>query len=63
MESRRRGGGGGGGGVAGEINTVSPARTPKSMDKSTRDLRSDNSNSFKGDREKGVNVQVIVRCR
>ncbi|XP_021716249.1 kinesin-like protein KIN-5D [Chenopodium quinoa] len=58
QDSRRRGGGGGG-----EINTVSPARTPKSMDKSTRDLRPDTSNSSKIDREKGVNVQVIVRCR
>uniref|UniRef100_A0A803KS51 Kinesin motor domain-containing protein n=1 Tax=Chenopodium quinoa TaxID=63459 RepID=A0A803KS51_CHEQI len=33
------------------------------MDKSTRDLRPDTSNSSKNDREKGVNVQVIVRCR
>lgn len=58
MENRRRGGGGNG-----EVNTVSPARTPRSMDKSTRDLRPDTSNSSKNDREKGVNVQVIVRCR
>ncbi|KAL2899206.1 Kinesin-like protein KIN-5D [Bienertia sinuspersici] len=57
MESRRRGGGGG------DVNTVSPARTPKSMDKSTRDLRPDTSNSSKNEKEKGVNVQVIVRCR
>ncbi|XP_021856268.1 kinesin-like protein KIN-5D [Spinacia oleracea] len=53
QESRRRG----------EINTVSPARTPKSMDKSTRDLRPDTTNTSKNDREKGVNVQVILRCR
>lgn len=58
MENRRRGGGGNG-----EVNIVSPARTPRSMDKSTRDLRPDTSNSSKNDREKGVNVQVIVRCR
>ncbi|KAJ6358725.1 hypothetical protein OIU76_000450 [Salix suchowensis] len=59
-QQRRRGGGGGGGGM------VSPSHTPLSTDKSARDLRSGdfNSNSSsKHDKEKGVNVQVIVRCR
>ncbi|KAG5238161.1 hypothetical protein OIU78_007883 [Salix suchowensis] len=56
-QQRRRGGGGG---------MVSPSHTPRSTDKSARDLRSGdfNSNSSsKHDKEKGVNVQVIVRCR
>ncbi|KAF9675300.1 hypothetical protein SADUNF_Sadunf09G0017700 [Salix dunnii] len=58
-QQRRRGGGGGGG-------MVSPSHTPRSTDKSARDLRPGdfNSNSSsKHDKEKGVNVQVIVRCR
>jgi kinesin family member 11 len=41
--------------------------SPKSSDRSNRDFRSNdsngNSNSSKYDKEKGVNVQVIVRCR
>lgn len=44
----------------------SPCQTPRSTDKSNRDLRSadGNSNSFnKSEKEKGVNIQVIVRCR
>jgi len=44
----------------------SPSHTPRSTDKTARDLRSGdfNSNSIsKHDKEKGVNVQVIVRCR
>ncbi|KAJ8440238.1 hypothetical protein Cgig2_024003 [Carnegiea gigantea] len=53
MESRRRGGG----------EVKSPVQTPRSTDKSTRDLRPENSNSSKHEREKGVNIQVIVRCR
>ncbi|KAJ6764190.1 hypothetical protein OIU74_023131 [Salix koriyanagi] len=61
-QQRRRGGGGGGG----EGGMVSLSHTPLSTDKSARDLRSGdfNSNSSsKHDKEKGVNVQVIVRCR
>lgn len=60
MESQqhRRGGGGGG------LISLSPAQTPRSSDKASRDLRSgDGSMSGKHDKEKGVNVQVIVRCR
>ncbi|KAG8387758.1 hypothetical protein BUALT_Bualt02G0054600 [Buddleja alternifolia] len=57
--SQRRGGGGGGGTVP-----ASPSKTPRSSDKSTRDLRSgDGSYSGKHDKDKGVNVQVVVRCR
>lgn len=48
----------------GGLVSLSPAQTPRSTDKSSRDLRSADSNSSsKNDREKGVNVQVIVRCR
>ncbi|WZY89935.1 hypothetical protein YC2023_046670 [Brassica napus] len=53
----KRGGGG---------SVKSPCQTPRSTDKSNRDLRSadGNSNSFnKSEKEKGVNIQVIVRCR
>lgn len=55
MESRRRVGGGG--------DVKSPVHTPRSSEKSTRDLRPESSNSNRGEREKGVNIQVIVRCR
>lgn len=46
----------------------SPCQTPRSTDKSNRDLRSADSNSnsnpfSKNEKEKGVNIQVIVRCR
>ncbi|KAG6415077.1 hypothetical protein SASPL_122479 [Salvia splendens] len=43
---------------------ISPSQTPRSSDKAGRDLRS-GEGSFNGrpDKEKGVNVQVIVRCR
>ncbi|KAK4492016.1 hypothetical protein RD792_002804 [Penstemon davidsonii] len=52
----RRGGGG--------MVAVSPSQTPRSSDKATRDLRSgEGSFSGKHDKDKGVNVQVIVRCR
>ncbi|KAJ6904831.1 kinesin-like protein KIN-5D [Populus alba x Populus x berolinensis] len=58
-QQRRRGGG--------MVSpSPSPSHTPRSTDKSARDLRSGdfNSNSSsKHDKEKGVNVQVIVRCR
>ncbi|RVW65885.1 Kinesin-like protein KIN-5D [Vitis vinifera] len=41
-----------------------PAQTPRSSDKSARDLRSGDSNlSNKHDKDKGVNVQVLLRCR
>uniref|UniRef100_A0A7N0SVL8 Kinesin motor domain-containing protein n=1 Tax=Kalanchoe fedtschenkoi TaxID=63787 RepID=A0A7N0SVL8_KALFE len=43
---------------------ISPARTPRSSDRAGRDFRAIGTNSNgKYDREKGVNVQVIVRCR
>ncbi|TYI35072.1 hypothetical protein ES332_A03G050400v1 [Gossypium tomentosum] len=53
-QQQRRGGGG--------LVSLSPSQTPRSNDKSVRDLRSaDSSSSSKQD--KGVNVQVILRCR
>lgn len=60
MESNgnRRGGG--------SFVSISPSQTPKSSEKAIRDLRSEGGNaSFKHDNRdnKGVNVQVIVRCR
>ncbi|XVF20156.1 hypothetical protein REPUB_Repub11eG0174000 [Reevesia pubescens] len=58
MESsqlQRRGGG---------LVSLSPSQTPRSSDKSVRDLRSgDFNSSSKHDKDKGVNVQVILRCR
>ncbi|CAL9134934.1 unnamed protein product [Musa textilis] len=45
---------------------VSPSQTPRSTDKHGRDFRSLDGNgnsSSKLDRDKGVNVQVILRCR
>ncbi|MBA0719875.1 hypothetical protein Golax_007522 [Gossypium laxum] len=58
MESsqhQRRGGG---------FVSLSPSQTPRSNDKPVRDLRSGDSNSSsKHDKDKGVNVQVILRCR
>ncbi|KAK8581511.1 hypothetical protein V6N13_144533 [Hibiscus sabdariffa] len=44
---------------------LSPSRTPRSNGKSVRDLRSSDSNSSsKHDKDhRGVNVQVILRCR
>ncbi|KAJ8768800.1 hypothetical protein K2173_023704 [Erythroxylum novogranatense] len=48
----------------GGLVSISPSQTPRSSDKSSRDLRSGDSNSStKNDKDKGVNVQVIVRCR
>lgn len=48
----------------GGLVSLSPAQTPRSSDKAARDLRSGDSNSStKNDKEKGVNVQVLVRCR
>lgn len=52
----RRGGGG-------SLVSISPSQTPRSSDKATRDLRSNDSSLSKNDKDKGVNVQVIVRCR
>ncbi|KAK2980292.1 hypothetical protein RJ640_024996 [Escallonia rubra] len=51
---------GGGGAVA-----LSPSQTPRSSDKAARDLRSaeGSASGRQQDKEKGVNVQVIVRCR
>ncbi|KAM0840053.1 hypothetical protein ACQ4PT_059922 [Festuca glaucescens] len=43
-----------------------PSLSPKSMEKSGKDSRSGDANGGatpKGDKEKGVNVQVILRCR
>ncbi|XP_071721316.1 kinesin-like protein KIN-5D [Rutidosis leptorrhynchoides] len=43
---------------------ISPSNTPRSMDKAVRDLRHTEGNiSGKHDKEKDVNVQVVVRCR
>ncbi|XP_010514907.1 PREDICTED: kinesin-like protein KIN-5D [Camelina sativa] len=48
----------------GGIVSLSPAQTPRSSDKSARESRSSDSNSSnRNDKEKGVNVQVILRCR
>ncbi|CAA7036796.1 unnamed protein product [Microthlaspi erraticum] len=48
----------------GGIVSLSPAQTPRSSDKSARESRSSESNSTnRNDKEKGVNVQVILRCR
>ncbi|XP_047317266.1 kinesin-like protein KIN-5D [Impatiens glandulifera] len=48
----------------GGIVSLSPSQTPRSSDKAVRDLRSGEGNySGKLEKEKGVNVQVIVRCR
>ncbi|WCJ41148.1 P-loop containing nucleoside triphosphate hydrolases superfamily protein [Euphorbia peplus] len=53
--SQRRGG----------LVSLSPSQTPRSTDKAARDLRSAdlNSSNKHDNKEKGVNVQVIVRCR
>ncbi|KAJ0021234.1 hypothetical protein Pint_32282 [Pistacia integerrima] len=47
----------------GGLVSLSPSQTPRSSDKSARDLRSNDSSTSKHDKDKGVNVQVIVRCR
>lgn len=50
----------------GGLVPLSPSQTPRSTDRPARDLRSADSNSNshnKYDKEKGVNVQVLVRCR
>ncbi|CAN1145683.1 Kinesin-like protein KIN-5D [Linum perenne] len=49
---------------AGGLVSLSPSQTPRSTDKATRDLRSaDSGFGTRHDKDKGVNVQVIVRCR
>ncbi|CAL0334066.1 unnamed protein product [Lupinus luteus] len=51
----------------GGLVQLSPSHTPRSSDKQARDLRISDSNSnfsnHKNDKDKGVNVQVLVRCR
>ncbi|OWM68852.1 kinesin-like protein KIN-5D [Punica granatum] len=54
QQQQRRGGG---------LVSLSPSQTPRSSDKSARDLRSESNLSGKHDKDKGVNVQVLVRCR
>ncbi|RDX72318.1 Kinesin-like protein KIN-5D, partial [Mucuna pruriens] len=56
MEAQQRRGG---------LVPLSPSQTVRSGDKPARDLRSADSNSsfHKFDKDKGVNVQVLVRCR
>ncbi|CAL0324230.1 unnamed protein product [Lupinus luteus] len=53
MESHQRRGVGG-------LLTRSPSKSPRSP---SRDLRSADSNSSKFDKDRGVNVQVLLRCR
>ncbi|XP_020277289.1 kinesin-like protein KIN-5A [Asparagus officinalis] len=58
MEGFQRRGGG--------MNSLSPFHTPKSSDRAARDSRSSDSSGSSGsrhDREKGVNIQVLLRCR
>ncbi|VFQ91454.1 unnamed protein product [Cuscuta campestris] len=56
-QQQRRGGGNG-------FVSISPSQTPRSSEKTVRDLRSgDGNGTGKHDKEKGVNVQVILRCR
>ncbi|KAH7667736.1 Plus-end-directed kinesin ATPase protein [Dioscorea alata] len=44
--------------------TMSPSVTPKSSEKWGRDLRStENGSASKHDKDKGVNIQVLLRCR
>ncbi|CAI9297888.1 unnamed protein product [Lactuca saligna] len=47
----------------GNMVPSSPSHTPRSSDKAARDIRPEVQMNGKHDREKGVNVQVIVRCR
>lgn len=43
---------------------MSPSVTPKSSEKWGRDLRStENGSASKHDKDKGVNIQVLLRCR
>ncbi|GMN24432.1 hypothetical protein TIFTF001_000559 [Ficus carica] len=48
----------------GGLVSLSPSQTPRSSDKVVRDLRlGDSNSSSKHEKDKGVNVQVLVRCR
>ncbi|XP_068637848.1 kinesin-like protein KIN-5D isoform X1 [Aristolochia californica] len=49
----------------GSLVSLSPSQTPRSSEKSARDIRSGDGNSYssKHDKDKGVNVQVLLRCR
>ncbi|KAM1493196.1 hypothetical protein ACFX13_025638 [Malus domestica] len=48
----------------GGLVSLSPSQMLRSSDKSVRDLRSGDSNSTnRHEKENGVNVQVLVRCR
>lgn len=48
----------------GGLVSLSPSQTPRSSDKAARDLRSaDSTSSTRHDKDKGVNVQVLLRCR
>ncbi|KAK1285363.1 hypothetical protein QJS10_CPB20g00746 [Acorus calamus] len=43
---------------------ISPSHTPRSSEKHSRDFRSnDGSSNGRHDKDKGVNVQVLLRCR
>ncbi|KAF8395042.1 hypothetical protein HHK36_018981 [Tetracentron sinense] len=54
LQQQRRGG----------LVSLSPSQTPRSSDRAARDLRSGDGNlSNKHDKDKGVNVQVLLRCR
>ncbi|XP_052185435.1 kinesin-like protein KIN-5D [Diospyros lotus] len=48
----------------GGLVSVSPSQSPRSSEKACRDLRSaDGNSSFRLNKDRGVNIQVIVRCR
>ncbi|XP_049933922.1 kinesin-like protein KIN-5D isoform X2 [Nymphaea colorata] len=47
----------------GGLVPISPSQTPRSSEKYNRDFRSADSFNGKNDKDKGVNVQVILRCR
>ncbi|KAF3787285.1 kinesin-related protein [Nymphaea thermarum] len=47
----------------GGLVPISPSQTPRSSEKYNRDFRSADSFNSKNDKDKGVNVQVILRCR
>ncbi|MQM17248.1 hypothetical protein Taro_050219 [Colocasia esculenta] len=50
----------------GGLVPISPSQTPRSSDKSGRDFRSSDGNGLSNnrhDKDKGVNIQVLLRCR
>ncbi|KAK4786082.1 hypothetical protein SAY86_002771 [Trapa natans] len=47
----------------GTLVSKSPWLTPQSSNKPAREMRPEPSSSRKHDKDKGVNVQVVVRCR